>query len=394
MARLRPLRSTLALIIVAVVGLGASAPASGATKVPRARLADRAKNANSVDGLSASRRPRPGRLLALNRAGRFPASVFSSSLSPVFQRRLARACPNGQAIQSVAEDGGVTCQPTGDVTSVEAGAGLVGGGTSGAIELAVAPPLDLGLGTADPLLRLLNSGTGSALVAGSSSPLSTGYFSNAAAGDALQANASASSSGNALSAYQRGLGGYALEAEQLNPDNPGTTIFARTAGTADTASAIDAEVNATASKADALFARTTSTDPDSHAGVFSGNVLISGNLTVTGTITNPIGGFRAGALAGSARRSVDGGAQRSVLDGMVRTDSRGYASVRVPRRFGALEGGFRYQLTTIRSFARAIVWRELRGSRFVIRTRRPRVKVSWQVTGIRGSANEPPERVR
>ena len=71
----------------------------------------------------------------------------------------------------------------------------------------------------------------------------------------------------------------------------------------------------------------------------------------------------------------------NVSDGLVRTDGRGYATVRLPRRFQAPNQRFRYQLTTIRSFARAVVWREVRHNRFVIRTARPRVRVSWQVTG-------------
>ena len=42
-----------------------------------------------------------------------------------------------------------------------------------------------------------------------------------------------------------------------------------------------------------------------------------------------------------------------------------------------------HQLTPIGSFAQAIVWREVSGDRFTVRTSKPRVKVSWQVTGIR-----------
>jgi len=39
-----------------------------------------------------------------------------------------------------------------------------------------------------------------------------------------------------------------------------------------------------------------------------------------------------------------------------------------------------------RSFARAIVWKELADRAFTIRSDNPRVKVSWQVTGIREDA--------
>jgi hypothetical protein len=36
-----------------------------------------------------------------------------------------------------------------------------------------------------------------------------------------------------------------------------------------------------------------------------------------------------------------------------------------------------------RSFAQAIVWKEITHNRFTIKTNQPNVKVSWQVTGIR-----------
>jgi hypothetical protein len=77
---------------------------------------------------------------------------------------------------------------------------------------------------------------------------------------------------------------------------------------------------------------------------------------------------------------------KNIYDGVVRTDGRGYATVRLPRWFQALNERFRYQLTTIRSFSRAVVWREVHDNNFVIRTRRPHVRVSWQVTGIRHDA--------
>ena len=44
---------------------------------------------------------------------------------------------------------------------------------------------------------------------------------------------------------------------------------------------------------------------------------------------------------------------------------------------------FRYQLTTIGTFAQAIVSEEIQNNKFKIKTDKPNVKVSWQVTGIR-----------
>lgn len=56
------------------------------------------------------------------------------------QQRVANACPAGQAIQTVNQDGSVVCAAVGSgtLTGVAAGAGLTGGGTSGTVPLAVA----------------------------------------------------------------------------------------------------------------------------------------------------------------------------------------------------------------------------------------------------------------
>ena len=60
--------------------------------------------------------------------------------------------------------------------------------------------------------------------------------------------------------------------------------------------------------------------------------------------------------------------------------------VALPDYFEALNRDFRHQLTVIGQFAHAIVAEEIRGNRFTIRTNRARVKVSWQITGVRHDA--------
>ena len=60
--------------------------------------------------------------------------------------------------------------------------------------------------------------------------------------------------------------------------------------------------------------------------------------------------------------------------------------VTLPEYFAALNRNFRYQLTVIGQFAQAIVGDEIANHRFTIKADKPRVKVSWQVTGIRQDA--------
>jgi len=73
----------------------------------------------------------------------------------------------------------------------------------------------------------------------------------------------------------------------------------------------------------------------------------------------------------------------NVYNGNIRTDANGIAEVILPEYFEALNTDFRYQLTVIGEFAQAIIAEKISDNRFAIRTDKPGVEVSWQVTGIR-----------
>jgi hypothetical protein len=113
-----------------------------------------------------------------------------------------------------------------------------------------------------------------------------------------------------------------------------------------------------------------------------------GDCHVDGTLTKSGGSFKIDHpldpeqryLAHSFVESPD---MMNVYNGNVVTDENGVATVLMPRYFEALNRDFRYQLTVIGRFARAIVAEEIANNRFVIHTDEPNVKVSWQVTGIR-----------
>jgi hypothetical protein len=119
-----------------------------------------------------------------------------------------------------------------------------------------------------------------------------------------------------------------------------------------------------------------------YAGFFNGNV------SVTGTLSKGAGSFKIDHPLDPANKYlyhsfVESPDMKDMYDGVVTTDAKGEATVAMPDWFEALNRDFRYQLTVIGEFAQAIVAKKIAGNRFTIRTSRPFVEVSWQVTGIR-----------
>lgn len=118
------------------------------------------------------------------------------------------------------------------------------------------------------------------------------------------------------------------------------------------------------------------------AGYFSGNVNVTGTLSKGGgsfKIDHPLDPQNK-YLYHSFVESPD---MMNIYNGNIVTDASGYATVTLPDWFEALNKDFRYQLTVIGDFAQAIVSQKIQNNQFVIRTDKPNVEVSWQVTGIR-----------
>ena len=125
--------------------------------------------------------------------------------------------------------------------------------------------------------------------------------------------------------------------------------------------------------------------PGGLAGRFSGDVVISGNVSKGGgsfKIDHPLDPENK-YLYHSFVESPD---MMNIYNGNVTTDENGDAVVTLPVYFEALNRDFRYQLTVIGQFAQAMVASKLKDNRFAIKTNAPQVEVSWQVTGIRQDA--------
>ena len=137
------------------------------------------------------------------------------------------------------------------------------------------------------------------------------------------------------------------------------------------------------STGDALFAMNQHSG--SFAAFFLGNVDVDGNLSKAG------GSFKIDDPLDPANKYlyhsfVESPDMMNIYNGNVTTDERGQAAVRLPEWFESLNRDFRYQLTVIGQFAQAIVESEVSNHQFTIKTDKPNVKVSWQVTGIRQDA--------
>jgi len=127
------------------------------------------------------------------------------------------------------------------------------------------------------------------------------------------------------------------------------------------------------------------------AGRFTGNVVVEGNLNVTGGVFKSGGNFRIDHPLDPANKFlshsfVESPDMMNIYNGNVTTDATGSATVTLPDYFAALNRDCRYQLTVLGQFAQAIVSRKIAGNSFEIRTDKPGVEVSWQVTGIRQDA--------
>jgi hypothetical protein len=114
----------------------------------------------------------------------------------------------------------------------------------------------------------------------------------------------------------------------------------------------------------------------------------AGNVAITGNLSKASGTFKIDHPLDPENKFlyhsfVESPEMMNVYNGNTETDSEGNSTITLPTYFEALNKDFRYQLTVIGQFAQAIVMKEINDNKFVIKTDKPNVKVSWQVTGVR-----------
>jgi len=124
---------------------------------------------------------------------------------------------------------------------------------------------------------------------------------------------------------------------------------------------------------------------------FTGQVVFDNSAIFLGTIYKPAGSFRIDHPLDPANKYlshsfVESPDMMNIYNGVVLLDSRGRAEVKLPNYFEALNQDFRYQLTSIGTFAPVYVAQKIKGNSFRIAGGKPGMEVSWQVTGIRHDA--------
>jgi hypothetical protein len=127
------------------------------------------------------------------------------------------------------------------------------------------------------------------------------------------------------------------------------------------------------------------------SGLDAGAGAFYGHVDVIGALSKSSGSFKIDHPLDPANKYlyhsfVESPDMKNIYDGNVTTDGSGTAVVTMPAWFEALNTDFRYQLTVIGQFAQAIVASEMNNGSFTIKTSKPGVEVSWQVTGIRQDA--------
>jgi hypothetical protein len=122
-----------------------------------------------------------------------------------------------------------------------------------------------------------------------------------------------------------------------------------------------------------------------YAAAFRGHLQLNGDLEVVNGHTK---NFRIDDPLDPKHKylvhaAIESNEVLNIYSGNITTDQQGTATVRLPAYFDRINTDIRYQLTVVDQFAQAIIAEKEAANRFVIRTDKPHVEVSWQVTARR-----------
>ncbi len=125
-----------------------------------------------------------------------------------------------------------------------------------------------------------------------------------------------------------------------------------------------------------------------YAGFFDGIVYVTQKIYATELVEHAGAAMRIDHPLDPANKylihsSVESSERTNLYSGNIITDASGSADVELPGYFETLNVDYRYQLTTIGQQAQSWIENEISNNHFTIKTDKPNVKVSWQVTGVR-----------
>jgi len=192
-------------------------------------------------------------------------------------------------------------------------------------------------------------------------------------------------SNNSRNKKNVGVGGFAYGNVSGDSINVGVYGYGTNA---DTNYAMYADAIYTGNVNYGIYAEAANGSVDNHAGFFEGDVTVTGDLNVIGSISKGSGTFKIDHPTDPENKFlvhsfVESPDMMNVYSGNITTDADGLAVITLPGYFAEINKDFRYQLTCIGVFTQAIVKEKISGNSFTIQTEKANVEVSWQITAVR-----------
>ncbi len=218
--------------------------------------------------------------------------------------------------------------------------------------------------------------------------LYVGVNNASSSNEALRAESISGSSGIAILAYRNGNGNAILATTLagigINAGSGNASQDVAVKGSATTG------LWGTATSNGGFGVRASNGGIGSATGLWAqGYSFVSGNFEVIGTLSKSAGTFKIDHPQDPQNKFlihsfVESPDMMNVYNGNISTDNNGFATITLPSYFEALNIDFKYQLTIVgKEFAQALVYEKIKSNQFIVRTDKPNIEVSWQVTGVR-----------